>query len=173
MVERKNKDHSYFSVGRGKSKKKLVIIIPIIVAIIAAVFVISSVSPSPITSSNKMVLHNHAVLNVTYNGHVLTVPSQIGIKSVGKPQDPMLYGDSSLDKYGMDGMSPLHTHDASGKIHVESNTHRDFKFGEFLDVWRGLDLDSKMVQATENGNPVSNFRDIILNDGISIILNIS
>ncbi len=173
MVENKNKNRSYFSVGRGKAKKKLVIIIPIIVAIIAVVFIISSVSPGPISSSNKMVLHNHAILNVTYIGQVLTVPAHIGMVTVGKSVDPMSYGDHSLDKYGMEGMSPLHTHDASGQIHVESNTNRDFKFGEFLDIWRGLDLNGKMVQATENGIPVSDYRDIVLNDGVSIGLNVS
>jgi sulfur carrier protein ThiS len=45
--------------------------------------------------------------------------------------------------------------------------------GEFLDIWKGLDVNDKTVQATVNGNPVSDFRDIILNDGDSIRLNIS
>jgi hypothetical protein len=85
----------------------------------------------------------------------------------------LLYGDHSLDKYGMQGMSPLHTHDASGTIHVESNTKRDFRLGEFLDIWKGLDVNDKTVQATVNGIPVSDFRTIILNDGDSISLNIS
>jgi len=66
----------------------------------------------------------------------------------------------------------LHTHDASGIIHVESNTMRDFRLGEFLDIWRSLDVNDKTVQATLNGNPVSDFRNIILNDGASISLNI-
>ena len=78
-----------------------------------------------------------------------------------------------LDNYGMEGLSPLHTHDASVTIHVESNTMRDFSLGEFLDIWRSLDINGKTVQATVNGNPVSNFRNIILNDGESISLKIS
>jgi len=119
------------------------------------------------STSNKMVLHNHATLNVTYNGQTQLVPQNIGIAD-----DSLLYGDHSLDKYGMQGMSPLHTHDASGTIHVESNTKRDFKLGEFLDIWKGLAVNGKTVQAV-NGNPISDFRNIILNDGDSISLNIS
>lgn len=127
-----------------------------------------STMPSVPSSSNKMVLDNHATLNVTYNGQTQLVPQNIGIA-----ENPLLYGDHSLDMYGMEGMSPLHTHDASGTIHVESNTKRDFTLGEFLDIWKGLDVNDKTVQATVNGNRVSDFRNIILNDGDSISLNIS
>lgn len=115
-----------------------------------------------------MVLHNHVTLNVTYNGKTQVVPLNVGIAD-----NPLLYGDHSLDKYGMEGMSPLHTHDTRGTIHVESNTKRDFMLGEFLDIWKGLELNDKTVQATVNGNPVSDIRNIILNDGDSISLNIS
>ena len=69
----------------------------------------------------------------------------------------------------MQGMSPLHTHDDSGTIHVESNTVRNYTLGEFLDIWRGLDSD-KIIQATVNGNPVPDFRKVILNNGEKIDL---
>jgi len=173
LVNKKGDNRSYFSVGRGRRKKNLImIVIPIPIAVAITLLVLGSMSgvPSP---SIKMVLHNHATLNVTYNGQTQAVPQHIGMVSVGKAEDPLLYGDHSLDKYGMEGMSPLHTHDASGTIHVESNTKRDFRLGEFLDIWKGLDVNDKTVQATINGNPVSDFRDIILNDGDSISLNIS
>jgi sulfur carrier protein ThiS len=143
------------------------IIIPIAIVVTTTLLLSSSMSGVP-SSSNKMILHNHATLNVTYNGQTQLVPQNMGIA-----EDPLLYGDHSLDKYGMEGMSPLHTHDASGTIHVESNTNRDFRLGEFLDIWKGLDINDKTVQATVNGNPVSDFRNIILNDGDSINLNIS
>ena len=172
MVSKKDKNHSYFSVGRGRRKKNLIMIIIPIAIVATTLLLLSSMSgvPSP---SNKMVLHNHATLNVTYNGQTQVVPQHIGMVSVGKAEDLLLYGDHSLDKYGMEGMSPLHTHDASGTIHVEANTNRDFRLGELLDIWKGLDITDKTVQATVNGNPVSDFRNIILNDGDSISLNIS
>src|SRR5438093_13051971 len=124
----------------------------------------------PALPNNQMVSHNHATLRIISNGVVMTVPAHIGMEQVGKAEDPLLYADHSLDKYGMQGMSPLHTHDDSGTIHVESNTVRNYTLGEFLDIWRGLDVNGKTVQATVNGNPVSDFRNIILNDGEKINL---
>ena len=67
----------------------------------------------PTTSSNKMVLHNHVTLNATYNDIGLMVPAHLGMVSVGESEDPLIYGNHSLDRYGMEGMSPLPTHDAS------------------------------------------------------------
>lgn len=168
MVTKKDKNYSYFSVGRGRRKKNIImIIIPIAIVLTITLVFLSSMSGVP-PSSNKMILHNHATLNVTYNGQTQLVPQNIGIT-----ENSLLYGDHSLDKYGMEGMSPLHTHDASGTIHVESNTKRDFRLGEFLDIWKGLNVNDKRVQATVNSNPASDFRNIILNDGDSISLNIS
>jgi len=91
---------------------------------------------------------------------------------VGTGEDPLLYGNHSLDKYGMAGMSPLHTHDATGLVHVESNAARNFTLGEFLDVWQGLNINGKVVVATVDGKPVSDFRNILLKDGEKIELDI-
>ena len=46
---------------------------------------------------------------------------------------------------GMSGMAPLHTHDTSGIIHVESSVKRNYTLGEFLNTWGGLDLNGKSV----------------------------
>ncbi len=148
------------------------LIIPMMIAVGVILLVLSSMGGSSLPN-NQMVLHNHVTLNVTFNGQPMTVPAFIGIVEVGKAENPLLYGDHTLDKYGMQGMSPLHTHDASRTIHVESNTKREFTLGEFLDIWKGLDLNGKTVQATLNGNPVSDFRNIVLNDRDSISLNVS
>jgi sulfur carrier protein ThiS len=72
----------------------------------------------------------------------------------------------------MAGMSPLHTHDATGLIHVESNAAKNFTLGEFLDVWQGLNINGKTVVATVDGKPVSDFRNILLKDGEKIELDI-
>lgn len=165
------KDRSYFAVKRRKMKRNLLIIIPIVSAVAVLIFGIASMSGPAMPT--KMVLHNHPNLEVISNGISITVPAQIGIGRPGVGEDPLLYGDHSLDKYGMEGMSPFHTHDATGKLHVESNTVRDYTLGEFLDIWQGLEVNGKTVQATVNGNPVSDFRNIILNDGDSISLNVS
>jgi hypothetical protein len=49
---------------------------------------------------------------------------------------------------------------------------RNYTFGEFLDIWHGSDISDKIMQAKVNGNPVSEFRNIILNDGEKIDLEI-
>ena len=172
MAEKKGKDRSYFAVKRGRRKRNLMIIIPIIVAVAIMVSIMAYTS-GPALPSNKMLLHNHANLTVTSNGISVPVPAHIGMVQVGKAGDPLLYSDHSLDNYGMEGMSPLHTHDATGTIHIESNNVRDYTLGEFLDIWKGLDVNDKTVQATVNGNPVSDFRNIILKDGTSISLNVT
>jgi hypothetical protein len=91
---------------------------------------------------------------------------------MARNEGPLLYGDHSLDKYGMTGMSPSHTHDATGRIHVESNTMRNFTLGEFLDIWQGLNINGKTVSATLDGKPVSNYRDILLKDRQQVTLDI-
>lgn len=61
--------------------------------------------------------HIHAHLDVFYDGQPVTVPAYIGI--VLKPV----------------GISPLHTHDTSGIIHVESATARPFYLGQVFTEW--------------------------------------
>lgn len=146
------------------------IAIPVAV-VVAAVIGFYFMSGSSL-NANQMLLHNHVRLNVTVDGRPVVVPAHIGMTMVGKAEDPLLYGDHSLDKYGMAGMSPLHTHDATGLIHVESNTMRNFTLGEFLDIWQGLNINGKTVIATLDGKPVSDFRNILLKDGEQVMLDI-
>lgn len=79
-----------------------------------------------------MAMHIHPLLSVEVDGKNMTVPKDIGI-------NPSLWKDRSLDEYGMPGMSPLHTHDENGVIHVELTLGRNYTFGEFLNIWGGLD----------------------------------
>lgn len=62
-------------------------------------------------------LHIHQHLDIFINGKAVTVPAGIGINPVAR------------------FISPLHTHDLSGVIHVESDVVRDFTLGQFFDVW--------------------------------------
>jgi hypothetical protein len=63
------------------------------------------------------VLHIHQHLDILVKGKPVIVPSGIGINQVAR------------------FISPLHTHDVSGVIHVESDVKRDFTLGQFFDVW--------------------------------------
>ncbi len=60
-------------------------------------------------------MHVHAHLDLFVDGAPVPVPADIGIT-------PTTH-------------APLHTHDATGVIHVESARARTFTLGEFFDVW--------------------------------------
>ena len=60
-------------------------------------------------------LHTHQHLDVFVNGERVEIPAGIGI--------------------GEGFLSPLHTHDASGVIHVESTTVRSYSLAELFAVW--------------------------------------
>jgi len=86
-------------------------------------------------------MHIHPQLSISIRGSTGTLPANIGI-------DRDLWRDHSLERYGVNGASPLLTRDSSGTIHVESNTVRDFTLHEFLAVW-GESIDYSQVV----GNP--------------------
>jgi hypothetical protein len=64
------------------------------------------------------VLHIHVHLDVFVNGTPVSVPPEIGI-------------DVAAQR-----ISPLHTHDDTGVIHVESPVVRDFTLGQFFAEWQ-------------------------------------
>ena len=160
---RDNSNNSYFAVGRRKRQKRLLIfVIPILAVVLAFVaYVAMQVQEQGIGAD--MVSHIHPNLTLIVDGSPSSVPENIGI-------DAPLYKDHSLDKFGMTGMAPIHTHDSSGVIHVESNTNRSYTFDEFLDIW-GLDLNDKTIKISADGKPVNSL-DYVLNDGDNIIMEI-
>jgi hypothetical protein len=74
----------------------------------------------------NLTLHTHQHLDIFIHGKPVTVPANIGI--------------SSAPKF----LSPLHTHDATGVVHVESPTIETFNLGQFFDVW-GVRLTSRCL----------------------------
>jgi hypothetical protein len=64
-------------------------------------------------------LHIHQHLDVYVHGRRVTVPAGIGI------------GINGLQVF----FSPLHTHDDTGVVHVESPVVKTFTLGQFLAVW--------------------------------------
>jgi hypothetical protein len=70
----------------------------------------------PLSPSEGTAVHIHQHLDLYVDGHRVAVPAGIGI-------NPTV------------GFAPLHTHDASGVIHVESPTVRSYTLGEFFAVW--------------------------------------
>jgi hypothetical protein len=165
-TENLKRDDSYIAMSRRRRRKNMMLIIPIVAALVA-IGVVVAYAFSAQAPMRQLVIHIHPHLNVTVDGNPVTVPSQVGI-------DQSLWKDHSLDQYGgMLGMAPLHTHDASGIIHVESSAYRNYTLGQFLDIWGGLDTNGKTVKATVDGNPVSDYKNIILKDGEQISLGIT
>lgn len=167
------RDKHYIDGNLKRNKKVIWDPIGVTAGIIFAVVLILSIYIQNSGAVTNLLMHDHVSLNVTIDGTPIIVPTHIGMNQTGIFADPLLYADHTLDKYGMGGMSPLHTHDSSGIIHVESNKIRYYTLGEFLDIWKGLNTDGKNVIATVDGSPVSEFRGIVLNNGSKIVLDIT
>jgi hypothetical protein len=71
----------------------------------------------PTLTQEGAVLHTHEHLDIFVAGKQLPVPSDIGIN----------------DAAGF--IAPIHTHDETAIIHVESPTLRTFDLGQFFDIW--------------------------------------
>ncbi len=131
-----------------------------------------------VDTNKEIVMHIHPRLNVTLDSRPLIIQAGIGINTT-------LWNDHSLDQYGMQpmkmtmkdmsmmmqGMAPLHTHDTSGIIHVESNVIRNYTLGQFLQNW-GLNLDGKEVTLTVDGNTMKDYKNHILTDKERMFLDI-
>ena len=162
----------------GKKKSVFIVAVGVAVAAIIAGSVALFASQQPPSSSqmtpqgndnnnNKpMVMHIHpSITIVDSNGKQMSLPTDIGI-------NPSLWKDHSLDQFGMQGMSPLHTHDSSGTLHVESNAERVYSLGQFMDVWGGIDS-SKIIKVTSDGSEVKDYARHVFKDGERIIVEIA
>lgn len=88
-------------------------------------------------SSHEMLKsHIHAHLSLFYQGEQIAVPAAIGIVGPFHVQDGFV-GDGQ-------GFYWLHTHDATGIIHIESPDDRPYTLGNFFDIW-GQPLSRKNV----------------------------
>lgn len=86
----------------------------------------------PLLSTEGNVLHIHAHLDVYVAGRQVAVPAGIGIS-----RNPS-------------GISPLHTHDTGGVVHIESPTERTFTLGQLFAEWQ-VPLTSRCVGSSCSG----------------------
>jgi hypothetical protein len=63
------------------------------------------------------VFHIHALLRIYVDGRPVLVSAQIGIDPQGR------------------FLAPLHTHDATGIVHIESDRPYPFTLGQFFTIW--------------------------------------
>jgi hypothetical protein len=113
---------------------------------------------APMTASLAMHIHPHLLIAV--DGVPVTIPANIGFRPTG--------------------WLPLHTHDATGTLHVESPVAYDFNLSDFFRVWNvpftaqnfmGLPLDAgHTLTMTVNGAPNAAFGNYVLHDGDQIAL---
>jgi hypothetical protein len=93
---------------------------------------LTSIGISAVTGEGEA-QHTHQHLDVYVDGRQVTIPTDIGINRA-------------------DGfLSPIHTHDTTGIIHVESPVVRNFTLGEFFDVW-GVRFDGHCVGGVCDGS---------------------
>lgn len=80
--------------------------------------------------------HIHAHLSVFYKGEQLAIPYGIGIIKPFRVVHGFVEGGK--------GYYWLHTHDATGILHIESPNNRAYTLGNFFDIW-GKPLDQHNV----------------------------
>jgi len=112
-----------------------------------------------ITHTN-LALHIHPELTLLINGEKQAMPANIGITDTC--------------------MHTLHTHDDTGKIHIEGPIVREFVLGDFFAVWdmpfsKDQILDHKAdathkITMTVNGEAVETFENTILRDHDEIVI---
>jgi hypothetical protein len=107
-------------------------------------------------------IHAHQHLDLFIKGKAVSVPGMIG---VNVPEQ---------------FISPVHTHDGTGEIHVESPTVQTYTIGQFFDIW-GVRLSSKCIGAYcedgrnsikvfVNGKAAGDPRSVELLDHVEIVI---
>tara|TARA_S200000501_G_scaffold64251_1_gene55190 strand:- start:2929 stop:3513 length:585 start_codon:yes stop_codon:yes gene_type:complete len=86
----------------------------------------SSLDPDPISREcldhDGLARHDHAVLKIFIDGEQELIPANIGIMT------------DICNEQGEE-MHAVHTHDSSGRLHIESNEPIDIPIGVFFDIW--------------------------------------
>jgi len=120
-----------------------------------------------IHASPSLVMHIHAHISVVRGGESVVVPEEIGI-------NPELWKDRSLDEFGPSSglLTPMHTHDSSGTIHIESTVNREYTLGEFLRIW-GMDPSAVVKVTDASGNEIQDHENLVLERNAQLVVEIS
>jgi hypothetical protein len=116
---------------------------------------------TPIPDFTPLKEHIHEHLTILINGKQRVVPALIGARLP-------------------DGFLPIHTHDTTGIIHVETTVVRPFTLGDFFAVWgkpfnsqqilgRQVDANHKIVM-TVNGRVRKSFDNWVLHNHDDIVI---
>src|SRR5256712_5766984 len=113
--------------------------------------------------------HIHPYLRIVINGQDVTIPAAIGIVNP-QTQNGIAGGGTCFE--------PMHTHDASGIIHIESPGNTNYTLSEFFQIWNDTDHFHHSVMINGVSHPIvfsstdilgfradSNHRIVLLVDG--------
>src|SRR6266508_2365448 len=91
----------------------------------------------PMLGEEKLAVHYHAHLDVLVNGQHVPVPAGLGIDQARRL------------------IAPLHTHDGSGVVHIESATDVPFTLGQVFTEWGQPLRAGQVLRVFRNGKPVT------------------
>lgn len=113
--------------------------------------------------SQSLSMHIHPNLQININGAPYAIPANIGVSP--------------------SCMMAIHTHDETGKIHLEYPQTHEFKLGDFFANWNEVLSkdqimnnrvdDTHTMTMTVNGEPSNEFENLILKDEQQIVINFS
>jgi hypothetical protein len=136
-------------------------------------------NPIPDPHGIPLAMHIHPHLTIIINGQQVTIPAYIGLTYPSGSTNPNSTFTSA---------TPIHTHDTSGYIHVESTQVYTFRLSDIFDIWshyaggqghpvsdpsivfNSQDLLGHLVDATHritmtvNGQPSTLYGNLPLND---------
>ncbi len=127
-------------------------------------------------AQEHVVLHIHPVLTINVNGQKQAIPANVGIEGLGT--NPATHEQAATQATCLHF---LHTHDATGTLHVESPIQMDYHLSDFFAVWgkqfnKTQILDSKVddshkISMTVNGKDSTAFENVVLKDQDQIVIN--
>jgi hypothetical protein len=80
-----------------------------------------------LTATEQLTVHYHSHLTVLVDGQTVPVPANLGINGVDNSGQPV--------PHNTPGISPLHTHDTSGVLHIEAAARNTFTLGQLFTLW--------------------------------------
>ena len=168
-LKRHEQEKQKSDTGRKEKSRKMgkyaVVAVVVVVAIVGAYFLMSGSSGTPsnnndnilntnLYSHNSLALHIHPHLEIEINGQKETIPTSVGISG--------------------SVMRVIHTHDDTGKLHVESPVPHTFVLQDFFTIWsKTFSSDcifeycnnaTHELRVTVNGQPNMLFGEVPLKD---------
>ena len=90
-----------------------------------------------INEHNPNQSHEHATLKIFIDGAETNIPANIGVDD-----------DASCNP----GMRGIHTHDATGKLHVETPSSMDAPVGAFFEIWDETFNENQILNSVADKN---------------------